>query len=87
VAGDHDGDPELGTGPADEREHLVAAGRVETVGRLVEQEEPRIVHERLSQLDPLFHARRVPADRPIPLLVEPHVSEHLCSPLASGGAG
>src|SRR4051812_33514516 len=36
VRGDHDGDAELASGALDEREHVLASRRVETVGRLVE---------------------------------------------------
>ena len=86
VAGDDDGDPELGAGPPDQREHLVAAGRVEAVGRLVEQQQPRVVDERLGELDPLLHPGRVAADRAVALLVQPDVAEDLGGPLAGGGA-
>ena len=79
-----DRDPELGAGPPDEREHLVAAGRVEAVGRLVEQQQPRVVDERLGELDPLLHAGRVAADRAVALLVQPDVAEDLGGPLAGG---
>ena len=41
VARDDDRDPELRAGPPDQRQHLVAAGRVEAVGRLVEEQQPR----------------------------------------------
>ncbi len=86
VARDDDGDPELGAGPPDEREHLVAAGRVEAVGRLVEEQQARIVDERLGELDPLLHPGRVAADRPVALLVQPDVAEDLGRPLAGGRA-
>ena len=86
VAGDDDRDPELGAGPPDEREHLVAAGRVEAVRRLVEQQQARVVDEGLGELDPLLHAGRVAADRAIALLVQADVAEDLGGPLAGGGA-
>ena len=84
VRGDDDRDPELGAGPPHEREHLVASARVEAVGRLVEEEQPRIVDERLGELHPLLHAGRVPADRPVALLEQPDVAQDLGGPLASG---
>ena len=84
VRRDDDGDPELGAGPVDELEHLVAAGRVEAVRRLVEQEQTWVVDERLGELDPLLHAGRVAADRAVALLVQPDVAEDLGGPLAGG---
>ena len=86
VARDDDGDPEFGAGPAHEREHLVAARRVEPVRRLVEQEQARTVHQRLGELDPLLHPGRVASHRPVALLVQPDVAEDLGGALAGGGA-
>ena len=63
-------------------EHLVAAGRVEAVGRLVEQQQPRVVDERLGELDPLLHPGRVAADRAVALLVQADVAQDLGRPLA-----
>ena len=63
-------------------EHLVAAERVEAVGRLVEQHQLRVVDEGLGQLDALPHAGGVAADRPVALLVEPDVAQDLGGALA-----
>ena len=87
VAGQDDRDPELVAGPADELEHLVAAGGIEAVGRLVEQEQPGVVDERLGELDPLAHPGRVAADRPVALLVQADVAEDVGGPLAGGRPG
>ena len=84
VAGEDDRDPELGPGPPDEPEHLVATGRVEPVRRLVEEEEPGVVDDRLGQLDPLAHPGGVAADRPVALLGQPHVAEDVRRALAGG---
>ena len=65
-------------------EHLVAAGRVEPVRRLVEEEEPGVVDDRLGQLDPLAHPGGVAADRPVALLGQPHVTEDVRRPLPGG---
>ena len=81
----HDGDAELAAGALDEREHLFTACGIEAVRRLVEQQQLGIVHERLRELDALLHARRVAADQPIPLLVQPDVPQHLGGALAGGG--
>ena len=45
------------------------------------------MHEGLGQLDPLLHAGRVAADRPVALLVQADVAQHLGGALAGGGAG
>jgi hypothetical protein len=62
---------------ADERQHLLAALGVEAVGGLVEQQQVRVVHQRLGQLDPLLHAGRVRVDRPVARLVQSDVVQHL----------
>ena len=65
----------------DEFEHLLAALRVHAVGRLVEEEQVRVVHQRLGQLDALLHARGVGLHVPVPGLAEAHVVEHLVGAL------
>ena len=82
VAGHDDGDAELVAGAADEVEHLIAAGRVEPVRGLVEEQELRVVDERLGQLDALLHARRVAAHGPVALLEEADVAQHVGGALA-----
>ena len=66
----------------DEREHLLAAERVEAGGRLVEQHQLGIADERLGELRALAHAGREPADRAEPGLVEPDEVEDVGRPLA-----
>ena len=87
VAGHDDGDAELGAGAPHQLQHLVASGRVEAVGGLVEEQQARVMHQRLGQLDALLHARRVGADGAVALLVEAHVAQHLRGALAGRGAG
>ena len=58
----------------DEAEHLVAAGGIEPVRRLVEEDEFGVVDERLRELDALLHARRIAADGAVTLLVEADVA-------------
>ena len=70
--------------PGDEREHLLAAERVEAGGRLVEQHQLGVADERLGQLRALAHAGGEPADRPEPRLVEPDEVEDVRRPLAGG---
>ena len=70
---------------ANELEHLVAPLRVHPVGRLVEEQQVRVVHQRLGQLDSLFHARRIGLDVAIPCLAEADVVEHLVRPLHGVG--
>ncbi len=76
-------DPE-GSEPGDEREHLVAAGRIETTGRFVEKHELGVGDDRLRELRALAHAGRELADRPEARLVEPHEIENVGRPLARG---
>ena len=85
VRGDEHGDPELAADPLHQREHVVARGRVEPVGRLVEQHQPRVVHERLGQLRALLHAGGVAAHRAVALLGQSDVAQHVGGPLARGG--
>src|SRR4051812_37925978 len=87
MRGDQHRDAELGTDPADQREHLVAPGRVEPVGRLVEQHEFRVVHERLGELHPLLHAGRVAAHRPVARFVQPDVPQYVGGAFPGGGRG
>src|SRR6266702_5676200 len=77
VRGDHDGDAELRPDPADQLEHGGTAGRVEPVGRLVEQQQLRRADQGLGQLHPLLHAGGVGADQPVPLLVQADVPQRL----------
>ena len=51
--------------------------RIETAGRLVEQQHRRVVDDRLGQLDPLFHAGRVFVEQPITGILQFEVSQHL----------
>ena len=62
---------------AHQLEHLVAPFRVHAVGRLVEEQQIGIVHERLRQLDALLHAGRIGLDVAIARLAEADVVEHL----------
>ena len=77
VRGDHDRDAELRPDPGDELEHGGTPGRVEPVGRLVEQQQPGVTDQRLGQLDPLLHAGGVGTDQAVPLLVQPDVAQRL----------
>lgn len=85
VGGDQDRDAEVGVDAADQAEHLVPADGVEAVGRLVEEDQLRVVDERLGQLDALLHAGGVAADGAVALLVQPDVAQGVGGPLAGGG--
>ena len=61
--------------------------RIQSVGRLVEQQQPGIADERLRQLDPLLHAGRVGTDLAVALLVEADVPERLGGTLLGRGGG
>ena len=83
VGGQHDRDAERRQA-GDERQHLLAADRVQAGGRLVEQDQLRVGHERLGQLGPLPHARREALDRAEAGFVETDEIEHVRRPLAGG---
>jgi hypothetical protein len=80
VGGQHHVDAELGADAPDERQHLVPLDGVEPVGRLVEEQERRVVGEGGGQLDPLALPGRHRAHRPEPLLAQPHVPERVAGP-------
>ena len=61
----------------DELEHLVAPFGIHPVGGLVEEQQVGIVHERLRQLDPLFHPGRVGFDVPVAGFAKPDVEQDL----------
>ena len=64
-----------------ELEHLVAPLGVHAVGRLVEEQQIGIVHQRLRQLDALLHAGGVGFDVAVPRLAQADVKEHLVGAL------
>ncbi len=74
---DEDGESEVGSDASHQREHVVALDRVEAVGRLVEQDQLRVVHQRLGQLDPLALAGRHRADGTEPLLAKADLEQDL----------
>jgi hypothetical protein len=84
MRGDQHRDAELRSRARDQAEHVFPAGGIESVRRLVEQEQLGIVDERLRQFHTLLHARGVAADQPVPLLVQSNVPQHLGGALARG---
>ncbi len=81
-----DRQPEVAADAPDEVEHVVPALRVEPVRRLVEQHQPRVVHEGLRQLHALPHAGRVAPHLAVALLEQAHVAQCLGRALARSGA-
>ena len=79
-------DAELAGEAAHQAEHLLAAGRVEAVRRLVEHHQLGRVDERLGQLGALLHAGREGADQARALLLEADLEEHLRRPQHGGAA-
>ena len=64
-----------------ELENFVAAGRVHAVGRLVENQQLRIVDDGRGQLEPLLHAGGIRFDLAIAGLAQPDIVEHFVRPL------
>ena len=81
VRGQEDLDRLVGRDVPDELEDLGPAGRIEVRGRLVEEEDLRVVDEGLGQLEPLLHARRIGVEEPVAGLAEADVEEDLVGPL------
>ena len=77
---DEDCESKVGSDPAHEREHVVALDRVEAVGRLVQQDQLRVVHQGLSKLDALALAGRHRADGSEALLAEADLEQDLARP-------
>ena len=75
-------DSELPVRLSYEGEHLFAAQGIQARRGLVEKHECRVMHQRLPELDPLFHPGRIAPDRPIPLLEKPGVPERVGGPRA-----
>ena len=73
---DENGHAELVAGALDEREHLFTTGRIEAIGRLVENEQSWIVHQRLRELHALRHASRIATHRSVAFFKESDVAQH-----------
>jgi hypothetical protein len=71
-------DAELPVRFPDECQHLFASHGIESGGGLVEKHERRIMHERLREFHTLLHARRISADRAVPLLEQSRVPQSVC---------
>ena len=75
--------PEVGADVVDQRQHVLSLRRIESVGRLVEQQQLGVVDDGLGQLDPLALAGAHGADRTEPLLAQP--TSHRASLARDGG--
>ncbi len=80
VRREHDVHPELRADAPDQGQHLVTLERVEPVGRLVQQQQRRVVGQGGGQLDPLALTGRHGADRPLALLTEAHQPQGVAGP-------
>ena len=70
----------------DEPDHPLPRRRVEAVRRLVEEEDPRAVGDRLGQLRELLHPERVGLEVPVADLAEADGEERLVGPLERLGS-
>ena len=68
----------------DELEHAPAGGGIEAVGRFVEHDQLRSVHDRLGELRHLLHPERVGPELAVTRLAEPDVEQHLVGLLERG---
>ena len=60
--------------------------RVQPVGRLVQDQQPRPAHQRGGQSEPLPHAQRVRPGRPPVGRVQAHLLQHVADPVPAGAA-
>ena len=84
---DENGHAELVAGALDEREHLLTTGWIKAIGRLVENEQSWIVHERLRELHALRHASRIAAHRSVAFFKQSDVTQYFGRTLARSALG
>ncbi len=65
LGGEEDGHRQFGIEPTDLRPHAVAAGRVQSRGGLVEEEDLGVVHQGGGQIEPALHPAGIGADAPV----------------------
>ncbi|GAB4006698.1 hypothetical protein GCM10029992_58230 [Glycomyces albus] len=80
VGGDHDGDALIVGEPLEQGPHVVDAGRVQAVGRLVEDQQFGLLEQRLGHREPLPHAQRVALDRLLGLVAQADLLQDLVDP-------
>jgi hypothetical protein len=86
LRGEEDRDAVVAGQPRDLVPQGAAALHVEAGGRLVEEEDARVVDERQREVEPPPHAARVAADAPAGGLGEAHAREQLVAALPSLGS-
>ena len=64
-----------GADVGDERPHVADARRVETVGRLVEDQQLRAAEQRGGDAEALLHAERVAPERVVGAVLQPRLLE------------
>ena len=91
VAADEDGHVLIGRQAGDEVAHVLHALGIEAVGGLVQQQQPGLSEQGLSDAQTLLHAQAVPADLVVPAVLEPHpregIRDHRVGVQAGVGAG
>ena len=85
LRGEEDGDA-AGDEIADHLPHRVTAARVQARGRLVEEDQLRVAHERHRQVEPAAHAAGVGGGRPVGGVAEVEAVEQLGGAPAARGA-
>ena len=69
---------------ADHADHALAGGRIEPIGRFVEDDEFRTVDDGLRELGELLHAQRIGPECTVAGFAEPDIKQRLVSALEGG---
>ncbi|CDN42774.1 hypothetical protein BN871_BX_00060 [Paenibacillus sp. P22] len=77
MAGEQDRHSPLAGQAFDQLAHFLDARRIEAVGRLVENEQPRVAEQRSRDAEPLLHPERVAFDGAAGILLQPHDRQRL----------
>ena len=76
VAGEEDGYAVRFRKLADHLAHFLNSGRVEAVGRLIKDQQSRVVEHGKRQAEPLAHAERIAAHQTVAILIQAHEGQH-----------
>ena len=83
MCGKEDGHAELAVQPADLLPDGLAAGRIQTFRRLIEEEQARAVDERARQVQPALHPAGISLDLPVGGVDKAQELQQLVAPVSA----